>query len=148
MINLLFLTALLAEIPGTPPDGYGQFMSSVLYTCGAIFFLLGGIEKIKSIFGRKPALNEEFDSLGKKIVEVEVTVRKEIAEVDRRRSVGIAGCHAKIDTQDTGVQTELRLMNARISETEVTLGRLDERSLTTIHAVDSINDKIDRALSK
>jgi hypothetical protein len=142
-------TAFLADIStAVPPPSLGAWLQNLLYVFGVAFFLLGGIEKIKGLFGRTPPIGHEIEKLRGEMKTMEKDVCAEIAAVDRRRSAGVAGAHSKIDAQDTGVQTELRLMNARISETEGTLKALDERTKGTLHTVDSISGKVDTLLGR
>lgn len=134
-------TWILSDLPSPAPGSFEPW----LINAGAAVGILAGIfllwNQAKQAIGRKPEIGDELKELERKI-----------EEVDRRRSVGIAGVHSKVDARmdaaDNGLQMEMRLMNARISETEVTLSALDERTKTTNHTVDSISAKVDTLLSR
>lgn len=124
----------LAQIPEVSP-AFGPWVNQLFVALGIVAFVLMIVGQGKALFGRTPPVAEELKNL-----------ERQIAENDRRRSVGVAGAHAKSDAQAAELRTEMGAIREQLGELERAAAKLDERTNTTNHTVDSINLKVDQLL--
>lgn len=124
----------LAQIPEVSP-AFGPWVNQLFVALGIVAFVLMIVGQGKALFGRTPPVAEELKAL-----------EKQIAENDRRRSVGVAGAHAKSDAQAAELRAEMGAIREQLGELERAAAKLDERTNTTNHTVDSINLKVDQLL--
>ena len=141
---------MLAEMPMPPMSQVGATLWSLAVIIIIVGSLLRSRSEWKKTFGPNPPMDEQVKALGAEL-------ERKIEETDRRRSVGIAGAHAAAERHATELRTEaaarstelrgeIKDMKEQLAEIEKTNAKLDERTQTTRHTIDSMNDKIDQLL--
>jgi hypothetical protein len=117
-------SVLASDLPELPPPSLGPWLLNLLYALAVLFFLLGGIEKIKRVFGGKDpekrtkeqgatvsALKQldldtttKFDGFSRSLAAIErkadergEAIRADIKELDRTSEERVTNVHNRVN---------------------------------------------------
>lgn len=74
------LTSILANTSEAPP-GTGEWIKIALYIAGTLFFILSLVEKLKSVFGRTPPLDQEIKQRHEKAEEQRAALHEKVEDL-------------------------------------------------------------------
>lgn len=159
MTRLSLLSAFLPALANStqePPPGTGEWLKIVIYLLGIGFLLLGVIEKVRGIFGRKPPIDQDlrkvWDRLGlmeaqlaKATTDAKDAVQAQLSEIDQRRSRAISDVHAVVDREVGAVHEKVNIASIAIARVET---QTEEHTRRLIHMEGRINSIADRGRSR
>ena len=136
-VALIATPAVLANSSSEPPPGFSEWIRVALFLMGGLFLLLGLVEKMITLFRRKPPIDQDM----RKIWDELKAMQAQLGKIDEKRTNAIAEVHRVMDR-------ELGDMHQKTNATAIELARVAERTESHSQTLSVVDQKLSTILQR